>query len=41
MRVEQNLDQAAHFTRIRLCLPESREDEVREFLESHQAPAAR
>lgn len=31
-RVEQNLDQAAHFTRIRLCLPPSREDEVRQFL---------
>jgi hypothetical protein len=41
MRVEQNLDQAAHFMRIRLCLPESREDEVRDFLTSHQAPAAR
>lgn len=41
MRVEQNLDQAAHFMRIRLCLPESREPEVREFLDSHQAPTAR
>jgi SAM-dependent methyltransferase len=41
MRVEQNLDQAAHFMRIRLCLPESREGEVRAFLESHQAPLAR
>jgi len=41
MRVEQNADLAAHFTRIRLCLPESREDEVREFLESHPAPMER
>jgi SAM-dependent methyltransferase len=41
MRVEQNLDQAAHFMRIRLCLPESREDEVRDFLASNPAPSAR
>jgi hypothetical protein len=41
MRVEQNLDQAAHFMRIRLCLPESRVDEVRYFLSSHPAPTAR
>jgi SAM-dependent methyltransferase len=41
MRAEQNLEQAAHFTRIRLCLPESREDDVREFLESHQTPITR
>jgi hypothetical protein len=41
MRVEQNLEQAAHFMRVRLCLPESREDEVHDFLESHQAPTAR
>jgi len=32
MRTEKNLDQAAHFMRIRLCLPASREGEVREFL---------
>jgi hypothetical protein len=32
MRGEQNLEQAAHFMRIRLCLPASREGEVREFL---------
>ena len=32
MRVEQNPEQAAHFMRIRLCLPASREGEVREFL---------
>jgi SAM-dependent methyltransferase len=41
MRVEQNLDQAVHFMRIRLCLPESRGDEVRNFLSSHPAPTAR
>ncbi len=32
MRREQGLDQAAHFTRTRLCLPSSREDDVRDFL---------
>ena len=36
MRVEQNLDQAAHFMRIRLCLPESREGDVRDFLASSE-----
>lgn len=41
MRVEQSPDQAAHFMRIRLCLPESREDEVREFLHSNPAPPMR
>ena len=35
LRTENDLDQAAHFTRIRLCLPASREPEVRSFLESH------
>lgn len=34
LRTETDLDQAAHFTRIRLCLPASREPEVRAFLES-------
>ena len=34
MRTEQNLDQAAHFMRVRLCLPKEREAEVREFLAS-------
>lgn len=33
VRTEVDLDQAAHFSRIRLCLPASREGEVREFLE--------
>jgi SAM-dependent methyltransferase len=41
MRAEQNLDQAAHFMRIRLCLPASREDEVRTFLTSNPAPTTR
>jgi len=38
LRTEQNLEQAAHFTRIRLCLPASREEEVRDFLVA-QPPA--
>lgn len=41
LRVEQNLDQAAGFMRIRLCLPRSREDEVREFLATHPALSVR
>jgi len=41
IHVEQNLDQAAHFMRIRLCLPESREGDVREFLASHEPPSSR
>jgi len=41
MRVETNLDQAAHFTRIRLCLAPEREGEVREYLAAHPAPAQR
>jgi len=32
MRVGQNLEQTAHFARIRLCLPASREGEVRDFM---------
>ncbi len=32
MRVGQNLEQTAHFMRIRLCLPASRESEVRDFI---------
>ncbi len=35
VRSDQNLDQAVKFTRIRLCLPESRENEVRDFLIAH------
>ena len=41
MRTEQNLDQAAHFMRIRLCLPKEREAEVREFLASADLPPTR
>ncbi len=41
MRVEQDPDQAAHFMRIRLCLPESRETEVRDFLSAHELPQVR
>lgn len=41
MRAEQDLDQAAHFTRIRLCLPEEREAEVRDFLRDNPAPRTR
>jgi len=41
MRTEQNLDQAAHFMRIRLCLPMEREVEVREFLAMHDLPEKR
>jgi hypothetical protein len=29
------------FTRIRLCLPASREAEVRQFLENHPSPEIR
>ena len=41
LRTESDLDQAAHFTRIRLCLPASRETEVRSFLESNPPPGTR
>jgi SAM-dependent methyltransferase len=41
LRQESNMDDAVHFTRIRLCLPKSRESEVREFLESHPASQVR
>ncbi|NNN00595.1 MAG: hypothetical protein HKL86_02035 [Acidimicrobiaceae bacterium] len=34
MRTETNLEQAAHFMRIRLCLASSREGEVRDFIAS-------
>lgn len=39
LRQERNMDDAVRFTRIRLCLPESREAEVRQFLENHPASA--
>ncbi len=35
MRAETNLEQEARFNRIRLCLPESREAEVRQFLKDN------
>ena len=41
MRVETDPAQAAHYTRIRLCLPASREDEVADFLSSSPAPTRR
>ncbi len=41
MRGEVDLDQAAHFTRIRLCLAPEREGEVREFLAAQAATPGR
>ena len=41
MRGEVDLDQAAHFTRIRLCLAPEREGEVREFLAAQPPTGAR
>jgi SAM-dependent methyltransferase len=41
MRVEQDLVQAAHFTRVRLCLPEEREVEVQEYLRDNPPAAQR
>ena len=41
MRTEHDLSQAARFMRIRLCLPEDREEEVRRFLEVSQLPQVR
>jgi SAM-dependent methyltransferase len=41
MRNEKNLEDAAKFMRIRLCLPVDREDEVRDFFAKHGAPATR
>ena len=35
LRQERNIEDAVRFTRVRLCLPESRDSEVREFLENH------
>ncbi len=40
-RAEQSPEQAAHFMRIRLCLPEVREREVHDFLQAHPAPLTR
>jgi hypothetical protein len=41
LRKERNMDDAVRFTRIRLCLPESRDPEVREFLENHPVSETR
>ncbi len=41
MRSEADLESTAHFSRIRLCLPESRESEVLEFLKSEPKIAIR
>ena len=41
MRTEQNLAQAAHFMRIRLCLVPEREPEVYEFLATQSPPLTR
>jgi SAM-dependent methyltransferase len=41
MRAASDLDQAAHFLRIRLCLPASREGEVRDFVASQPEPTER
>jgi SAM-dependent methyltransferase len=41
LRQERNMDDAVRFTRIRLCLPASRDPEVREFLEHHPASEIR
>lgn len=41
MRTEADLASQAHFSRIRLCLPESREGEVLEFLQNQPKVAIR
>jgi SAM-dependent methyltransferase len=41
LRVEQSLEQAARYMRIRLCLPATREGEVRDFLSSRAVPSQR
>lgn len=41
MRTEADLASQAHFSRIRLCLPESREGEVLEFLQTQPKVAIR
>ncbi len=41
MRTEADLESQAHFSRIRLCLPESRENEVLEFLKEQPKIAIR
>ncbi len=41
MRTESDLESQAHFSRIRLCLPDSRENEVLEFLKTQPKVAIR
>ncbi len=41
MRTAKNLEDAAHLMRIQLCLPQSREDEVREYLISRPSSSVR
>lgn len=41
LRSERDLEQSAHFMRIRLCLPEEREPEVLEYLSVHGVPGSR
>jgi SAM-dependent methyltransferase len=41
MRVEQDPIQAAHFTQVRLCLPQEREDEVLEYLRENPPASQR
>ena len=41
MRANRDLEQAVEFTRIRLCLPRSRDNEVREFLLANPQPENR
>ena len=41
VRTTLTLDETAHFTRIRLCLPGARESEVYDFLAQHPVPLER
>lgn len=41
MRVDRDLDEAAKFMRIRLCLPPERESEVHDFLTDSPMPSSR
>ena len=41
VRAGQELDELIEFTRIRLCLDKSRDDEIKSFLEAHPQPTAR
>ena len=39
--LDKQLEEAADYTRIRLCLPKERINEVRDFLEQHPSPTSR